>query len=99
MEEEGVNTQLPPQLHYRLSIKSGEPLTPCRDRLPGNDFAFVVADGYAVLLGHTKRIFESTNGLTWSEPVALYTKPTNNAAQRKHVQLLDNSEEFKASWK
>ncbi|KAG6944478.1 hypothetical protein JG687_00017846 [Phytophthora cactorum] len=44
MEEEGVNMQLPPQLHYRLSIKSGEPLTPCRDRLPGNDFAFVVAD-------------------------------------------------------
>ncbi|KAF1787990.1 hypothetical protein GQ600_27739 [Phytophthora cactorum] len=51
MEEEMMMTQLPPQLHCRLSIKSGEPLTPaCRDRLPGHDFAFMVADGYAKTL-------------------------------------------------
>ncbi|KAG6945711.1 hypothetical protein JG687_00017122 [Phytophthora cactorum] len=41
----------------------------------------MVADGYAVLLGHIKRIFESTNGLTWIEPVAVYAKPTNNMPQ------------------
>jgi hypothetical protein len=39
---------LPPQLHCRLSVKAGEPLTPCRDRVPGHDFAFIVADGYEV---------------------------------------------------
>ncbi|KAG6951905.1 hypothetical protein JG687_00013325 [Phytophthora cactorum] len=55
----------------------------------------MVADGYAVLLGHIKRIYENTNGLAWSEPVAVYAKPTNNAPQRKYVQLSDNSEEFK----
>ncbi|KAG2778619.1 hypothetical protein Pcac1_g11200 [Phytophthora cactorum] len=86
MEEEMMMTQLPPQLHCRLSIKSGEPLTPaCRDRLPGHDFAFMVADGYAVLLGHIKRIFESTNGLTWIEPVAVYAKPTNNMPQNNFL--------------
>jgi hypothetical protein len=56
---------LPPQLHCRLSVKAGEPLTPCRDRVPGHDFAFMVADGYEVLVGHVKRIFETTDTLSW----------------------------------
>ncbi|KAG6944168.1 hypothetical protein JG687_00018006 [Phytophthora cactorum] len=42
MEEEVMNTQLPPQLHCRLSITSGEPLTPCHDRLPRHKFGFMV---------------------------------------------------------
>ncbi|KAF1786523.1 hypothetical protein GQ600_16557 [Phytophthora cactorum] len=66
MEEEVINTQLPPQLHCRLSIKAGKPLTPCCDRPLGHDFAFMLADGYAVLHGHIKRIFESINEFRWS---------------------------------
>ncbi|KAG2789837.1 hypothetical protein Pcac1_g873 [Phytophthora cactorum] len=42
MEEEVMNTQLPPQLHCRLSITSGEPLTPCHDRLPRHKFGFML---------------------------------------------------------
>ncbi|KAG6941956.1 hypothetical protein JG688_00018384 [Phytophthora aleatoria] len=57
-----MNTQLPPQLHCRLSITSGEPLTPCHDRLPRHKFGFMVGDGCAVVLEHIKRIFDSTNG-------------------------------------
>ncbi|KAG6942236.1 hypothetical protein JG687_00019175 [Phytophthora cactorum] len=54
---------LPAQLHCRLSVKSDEPLTPCRDRVPGHDFAFMIADGYDMLVGHVKRILERTDDL------------------------------------
>ncbi|KAG6941566.1 hypothetical protein JG688_00018599 [Phytophthora aleatoria] len=56
----------------------------------------MLADGYAVLHGHIKRIFESINEFRWSYPVAMYAKPTNNAPQRKYVQLSDNTEIFKS---
>ncbi|KAG6950613.1 hypothetical protein JG688_00014087, partial [Phytophthora aleatoria] len=38
-----------------------------------------------LLLGHIKRIFESTNGLAWSEPVAVFLEEIwHNARLRKH---------------
>ncbi|KAF1789047.1 hypothetical protein GQ600_7639 [Phytophthora cactorum] len=39
-------------------------------------------DGYDVLLGHIKRVFDTTNGLTWEESVSVYVKPTNHAPQK-----------------
>ncbi|KAG6964400.1 hypothetical protein JG688_00007720 [Phytophthora aleatoria] len=52
--------------------ESDEPLTPCRDRVPGHDFAFMIADGYDMLVGHVKRILERTDDLTWPGQVDLY---------------------------
>ncbi|KAF1782897.1 hypothetical protein GQ600_24159 [Phytophthora cactorum] len=46
----------------------------------------MVADGYDVLLGHIKRVFDTTNGLTWEESVSVYVKPTNHAPQKDYIQ-------------
>ncbi|KAE9025659.1 hypothetical protein PR001_g12372 [Phytophthora rubi] len=56
--------QLPPQLKCRLSVMSGELLTICRDKVPGHGFIFMIADGYDILHGHIKRVFDTTNDLT-----------------------------------
>ncbi|KAG2998602.1 hypothetical protein PC120_g21105 [Phytophthora cactorum] len=90
--------QLPPQLKCRLSVKSGEPLTPCRDKVPGHDFTFMVADGYDVLLGHIKRVFDTTNGLTWEESVSVYVKPTNHAPQKDYIQVATDSTAMEAQF-
>ncbi|KAG2775949.1 hypothetical protein PC129_g21527 [Phytophthora cactorum] len=90
--------QLPPQLKCRLSVKSGEPLTPCRDKVPGHDFTFMVADGYDVLLGHIKRVFDTTNGLTWEESVSVYVKPTNHAPQKDYIQVATDSTAIEAQF-
>ncbi|KAF1785417.1 hypothetical protein GQ600_17731 [Phytophthora cactorum] len=75
--------------------ESGEPLTPCRDRVPGHDFAFMLADGYDVLVGHVKRIFERTGDLMWPGQVELYVKPTNHAPHKKYVLLASDSSEMR----
>lgn len=97
-----ITRQLPPQLKCRLSVKSGEPLTPCRDKVPGHDFIFTVADGYDVLLGHIKRVFDTTNGLTWEESLLVYAKPTNHAPQKDYVQVATDStamkDQFSTIW-
>jgi hypothetical protein len=83
--------QLPLQLKCRLSVKSGELLIPCRAKVPGYDFTFMVADGYEVLLGHIKRVFDTTNGLTWEKSLSLYVKPTNHAPQKDYIQVATDS--------
>ncbi|KAG3194834.1 hypothetical protein PC128_g8997 [Phytophthora cactorum] len=90
--------QLPPQLKCRLSVKSGEPLTSCRDKVPGHDFTFMVADGYDVLLGHIKRVFDTTNGLTWEESVSVYVKPTIHAPQKDYIQVATDSTAMEAQF-
>ncbi|KAG3178779.1 hypothetical protein PC128_g16254 [Phytophthora cactorum] len=93
-----IKRQLPPQLKCRLSVKSGEPLTPCRDKVPGHDFTFMVVDGYDVLLGHIKRVFDTTNGLTWEESVSVYVKPTNHAPQKDYIQVATDSAAMEAQF-
>ncbi|KAG3227646.1 hypothetical protein PC129_g1817 [Phytophthora cactorum] len=90
--------QLPPQLKCRLSVKSGEPLIPCRDKVPGHDFTFMVPDGYDVLLGHIKRVFDTTNGLTWEESVSVYVKPTNHAPQKDCMHVATDSTAMEAQF-
>ncbi|KAE9091641.1 hypothetical protein PF010_g18109 [Phytophthora fragariae] len=90
--------QLPPQLKCRLSVKSGEPLTPCRDKVPGHDFTFMVADGYDVLLGHIKRVFDTTNGLTWEDTLSVFVKPTNHAPQNDYIQVATDSTAMEAQF-
>ncbi|EEY67271.1 uncharacterized protein PITG_04265 [Phytophthora infestans T30-4] len=53
----------------------------CGDKVPGNDFVFLVSDGYGARLGHIKRVFDTTLGFTWNEPVKVYVKRTNHAPQ------------------
>ncbi|KAF4147082.1 hypothetical protein GN958_ATG03711 [Phytophthora infestans] len=91
-----IATELPPQLNCRLCGKSGEPLTPCRDKVPGHDFMFLVADGYDVLLGHIKRVFDTTSRLTWNESIKVYIKPTNHVPQKDYVLVPFNSSDMEA---
>ncbi|KAG2845114.1 hypothetical protein PC113_g18263 [Phytophthora cactorum] len=66
------------------------------DKVPGHDFTFMVADGYDVLLGHIKRVFDTTNGLTWEESVSVYVKPTNHAPQKDYIQVATDSTAMEA---
>lgn len=93
--EAADDTPLPPKLQCQLTVKAGEPLTPCRDRAPGHEFSFMVADGYSVLEGHIKRIIGTIPNLAWSEPLAVYVKPTNNAPQKKYLPLSRDSTELR----
>ncbi|GMF34343.1 unnamed protein product [Phytophthora fragariaefolia] len=48
---------LPDQLQVRLTIKSGDPLTACRDKLAPVDFLFQVTTGYGGLQGAVVEMF------------------------------------------
>ncbi|KAG2796582.1 hypothetical protein PC112_g22142 [Phytophthora cactorum] len=58
----------------------------------------MVADGYDVLLGHIKRVFDTTNGLTWEESVSVYVKPTNHAPQKDYIQVATDSTAIEAQF-
>ncbi|KAG3047609.1 hypothetical protein PC121_g19952 [Phytophthora cactorum] len=68
------------------------------DKVPGHDFTFMVPDGYDVLLGHIKRVFDTTNGLTWEESVSVYVKPTNHAPQKDCMHVATDSTAMEAQF-
>ncbi|KAG2860611.1 hypothetical protein PC113_g7893 [Phytophthora cactorum] len=68
------------------------------DKVPGHDFTFMVAGGYDVLLEHIKRVFDTTNGLTWEESVSVYVKPTNHAPQKDYIPVATDSTAMEAQF-
>jgi hypothetical protein len=74
---------LPDLLTCRLSIKNGEPLEACRDKVPPSpSFGFGVADGYRVLRAKVEEHFLSKLSGQWNSDVAIFLKPNNNAKQK-----------------
>ncbi|OWZ13456.1 hypothetical protein PHMEG_00013214 [Phytophthora megakarya] len=93
-----LSTPLPPELNCRLCVKSGEALTPCRDKVPGHNFTFLVADGYDILLAHIKRVFGTTVGLMWDDFLSVYVKGTNHAPQKDYILVPTDSAEMKTQF-
>ncbi|KAH7485164.1 hypothetical protein KRP22_010317 [Phytophthora ramorum] len=79
---------LPASLTCRLSIKNGQPLEACRDKVPPSpSFVFDVADGHRVLRAKVEEHFSSKLPGQWNSNFDIYLKPANNAKQ-KHFEVL-----------
>ncbi|ETM97568.1 hypothetical protein PPTG_20219 [Phytophthora nicotianae INRA-310] len=85
---------LPQQLSVRLTVKNGDPLTACRDKLPPIDFLFQVSAGYRGLRGTIEEMFNRQFPNVWRDEFQLYLKPSNHAPQRDFSVLQEGQSEF-----
>ncbi|KAE9082155.1 hypothetical protein PF007_g22383 [Phytophthora fragariae] len=86
---------LPDQLKVRLTVKTGDPLTACRDKIAPIDFLFQVATGYGGLRGTVEEMFARQLPNVWRPDFDLYLKPSNNAPQRDLSAIQEGERDFK----
>ncbi|KAE9279547.1 hypothetical protein PF008_g28333 [Phytophthora fragariae] len=86
---------LPDQLNVRLSVKTGDPLTACRDNIAPIDFLFPVATGYGGLRGTVEDMFARQLPNMWHSDIDLYLKPSNNAPQQNFSVIQEGERDFK----
>ncbi|RLN90753.1 hypothetical protein BBJ28_00024516 [Nothophytophthora sp. Chile5] len=91
-----LSLPLPEQLTYRLVIKNGDALMPCRNKAPPVDFVFRVADGWRVLMAMVQERFESKLPGQWSTDFAVMLKGSKGSAQNEFVRLCQGPEAFRA---
>lgn len=82
-----LSVALPPNIACRLAIKTGEPFTAARDKVPPVDFVFRVGDGHLVFKATVQGLFETAASRPWSDDRGILVKPTNNAPQKSFVPL------------
>ncbi|KAJ8578689.1 hypothetical protein ON010_g513 [Phytophthora cinnamomi] len=93
MQPSGI--PLPEQLRVHLTVKTGDPLTACRDKLPPIDFLFQVSSSYGGLRGTVEEMFTRQLPNVWRSEFELYLEPSNPATQRDFSVLQEGENDFK----
>ncbi|KAG1711644.1 hypothetical protein DVH05_008891 [Phytophthora capsici] len=87
---------LPDVLSCRLTIKSGQPYTACRDKVAPCDFVFRVANGPRVLRASIEEKFEASLPGQSTSSFDVYLKPSKHAPQKDYAKLCTSAEAFQA---
>ncbi|KAJ8554789.1 hypothetical protein ON010_g9695 [Phytophthora cinnamomi] len=91
---QALELPLPDQLQVRLTVKTGDPLTACRDKLAPINFIFKVATGYRGLRGAVEEMFGRHLPNVWRQKFDLNLKPNNNAPKRDFSVIQAGEHEF-----
>lgn len=86
---------LPARLTCRLTIKSDQPQTACRDRSAPADFVFPVEDGFRLLQARVGELFESSVAMQWSTEMVISVTMSNNAPQKDYAVLQQRPDDFR----